>query len=138
LKGVVFRSKVDAWVAALIYLSAAMVLGVMVLTFIKGPLTLALVLAPVLLAGGFYPVWLLRSTYYVVDDAALYVRSGPFKHVVPIDEIRSIKETRDPLASPAFSMDRLRITYGGRRTILISPEDKRAFLEILEQRRGDH
>jgi hypothetical protein len=43
--------------------------------------------------------------------------------------------TRNPLSSPALSLDRLRIEYGQGRAIMISPADKGPFLRALEERR---
>lgn len=52
---------------------------------------------------------------------------------VPLREIRLVRSTRNPLSSPALSLDRLRIEYG-RRAIMISPDDKARFLEELQKR----
>jgi len=50
---------------------------------------------------------------------------------VPIDLIREISETNNPLSSPANSLDRLEIKYSSNGIILISPKDKSGFINQL-------
>jgi len=105
----VFPSKVDTW--------------------------LVVVLAAAILIGAALPAWLLMATHYTLEDTELRVRSGPFRWSVPIREITAITPTRNPLSSPALSLDRLRIDYGRGRSLMISPADKDGFLRELERRR---
>lgn len=69
-----------------------------------------------------------------MGDRELLVRSGPFRWRIAIDGIESIRPSRSPLSSPALSLDRLEITYGGGRRLLISPEDREGFLEAIVAR----
>jgi hypothetical protein len=75
---------------------------------------------------------MLVGTHYTVDGDTLRVACGPFRWKVPIDSIESVEATRNPLSSPALSLDRLRIRYGKRR-IIISPADKSGFLKAIGQ-----
>lgn len=130
-----FRSKVDAWLALVLLASAIACLGLFVAALITASLLALLILSPIILLGVVLPAWLLRSTYYVLDERDLHVRSGPFRWTVPLEEIREVSPSRSPLAGPALSLDRLRIDYGPGRTILISPEDGSVFRDRLEERR---
>ena len=76
-----------------------------------------------------------RSTYYTVSDSDLRVVSGPFKWTIPLAEINDITPSRNPLSSPALSIDRLKISYGKKKFILVSPSDKGAFIRSIEQAR---
>ena len=76
-------------------------------------------------------VWLLVGTHYTVDRGTLRIVSGPFRWKVPVDQIMSVEATKSLLSSPALSLDRLRIRYGNRRRIMISPADKAGFLEAI-------
>lgn len=78
-------------------------------------------------------VWLWFTTDYTVDGDMLRIRCGPIKQTVAIEEIVSVRSTRNPLASLAFSLDRLEIRYRGGFT-LISPLDKSGFIEVLQER----
>lgn len=79
-----------------------------------------------------FMVWLYFATKYVVTDDALIVHGGLFTKTIPLPSITSVTDTRNPLASPAFSLDRLEIKYGEGKMILISPKDKAAFRADLK------
>jgi hypothetical protein len=128
-----FRSKVDAWfTAALLATIAIGVSTVAIAASRGGPIVLlsALLVFPIGL-----PVWLLRSTRYSLSDSHLDIRSGPFSWRVPLEDVRSVTRTRNPLTSPALSLDRLQIDYGPGKSIMISPEDQQRFIRELETRR---
>ncbi len=79
------------------------------------------------------PVWLLLTTYYVVEGDSLKVHSGPFRWSIALHEIRSVMPSKSVLASPALSLDRLKIVYGDGRRILVSPKNRDAFLTAIGQ-----
>ncbi len=131
-----YSSRIDGFVAlALCGLPVA--LGLSIGTVLTRPTPerwlVLLVLGP--LAVGF-PLWTLLATRYSIDDAFLRVRCGPFRWTIPLRDIASITPTRDHASSPALSLDRLRIEYGGGRSLLVSPRDKDAFLRDLQDRRA--
>lgn len=116
-----FRSKVDWWLAAL--LTAPIVLiGAFLVAGVSEPWVLVLTLAPQALA-----IWILTRTFYVVTESALLVRSGPFRWTIPLASIRSLSATRNPLSSPALSLDRIAVDHTGGR-LLLSPRHKAAFV----------
>lgn len=78
----------------------------------------------------------LLNTSYVVDRGVLTARTGPLCWKVPLDQIQSVETTRNPLSSPAMSLDRLRIRYGNNRFILVSPADQSGFLKALGRQLG--
>jgi hypothetical protein len=130
---VTFRSKVDWWLAAVLLVSAvASLVAVAMVAMLESSLV-ALAMAPILLVSVVLPVWILRATEYRIGPSDLHVRCGPFAWRVPLRDIRSVTPTRNPLSSPALSLDRLRIDYG-RRSIMLSPRDKEAFVRELRKR----
>jgi hypothetical protein len=134
MESITFRSKVDGWLAAVMLVSAAAsVMAVLIVAFVESPL-LSLAISPLLALSVGLPLWLLRATYYRVDTADLHIRCGPFAWRVPLREIRAITPTRNPLSSPALSLDRLRIDFARGGSIMISPLDKDAFVEELRKR----
>jgi hypothetical protein len=76
-------------------------------------------------------VWIYQATYYEIDGNQLFIRSGPFTWRIPTDEIHSVLPSGNMLSSPALSLDRLEILYGRRRSVLVSPAQRSAFLEAL-------
>lgn len=76
--------------------------------------------------------WILYGTSYALTEAALLMRCGPFSNRVPVSAIPSVTPSRNPMSSPACSLDRLHIQYRGSRLgILVSPADKQSFLQEL-------
>ena len=84
-----------------------------------------------LLIAVCFVVWIYRATYYEVNGNQLYIRSGPFTWHIATDEIHSVLPSGSMLSSPALSLDRVEIQYGQRRSILVSPAHRSAFLEAL-------
>lgn len=75
---------------------------------------------------------MLLTTYYKVDNKKLRVKCGFFfDRTINLDTIKEIKETNNPISSPATSLDRLLITYNKYDTVIISPKEKGAFINHL-------
>ena len=131
-----FASKIDGWLLVVLLGSALACLfaaSSMMLSQMAGPWWIA---ALIVVVGCVLPVWLLVATNYVLTATTLDIRSGPFKWQVSIAEVTNVSPTRNPVSSPALSLDRIRIDYGDRRSILISPQEKDRFVRELEQRRS--
>lgn len=86
----------------------------------------------VLLIGAFI-IYLLVTTRYTLTPQELLIASGPIQKRVPLASIISVAPSRNPLSSPALSLDRLEIRYGKFDSVLISPADKAGFLTALHQ-----
>jgi Bacterial PH domain len=129
-----YPSKIDAWVSVLRVILAAALAVAMSAGLLSGAHHVQL---PLLVGGGAFALsfWVLADTRYILDDGQLLIRSGPFRWRISIAEITSVTPTRDPMSGPALSLDRLRISYGGGRAIMISPSEKEAFLRALDSRR---
>jgi len=126
-----FRSAVDWWYYAVVIGAAAVALAAVVpVLWTDHGMPTALALGTLLVAVGL-PLWLLLTTSYRVDSHSVRVRSGPFRWNIPIGEIQSVRESRSVLSSPALSLNRIEITYGRGRRILLSPADREGFLKAI-------
>jgi hypothetical protein len=77
-------------------------------------------------------LWILYGTFYVLTGESLLIHCGPFRRRVLVSTIHEIIPSRNPLSSPACSLDRLHIKYDGSRSgVLISPWDERSFSREL-------
>ncbi|MCX6212819.1 PH domain-containing protein [Spirosoma sp.] len=78
---------------------------------------------------------LFRTTRYKLDKNTLNIQSGFFFHKeMPIASIKKIIATRNPISSPALSLDRIELIYNRFDSVLLSPEDKTGFIaELLAQ-----
>jgi len=133
----VFPSKIDRWLLALTAVPLAISMGAMVPALLSHPpleAVLLIVGIEVLLLS--FITWTFRSTRYEVADRELIARSGPFRWRIEIAGIESIRPTRNPLSSPALSLDRLEIRYGSGRKLLVSPADRIGFLDAITARSG--
>lgn len=127
-----FKSKVDAWLVIVLAVSTVVLIAGLAATLYSRPDPLAVV---VMLAATLLFLLLVGSillrTYYRVDAGMLTIVSGPLRRSVAIDQITSVERTRNPLSSPALSLDRLRIRYGDNKSVMISPADRDKFLNAL-------
>lgn len=121
------KSKIDNWFYAV-------VIGIAVLPFLLGAIDGILIWPAVAICGASvaFILWLYLATKYVITDETLTIHGGLFKVTVPVSSITSVTDTRNPMSSAAFSLDRLDIQYGKGEMILISPKDKAAFLADLK------
>jgi hypothetical protein len=74
--------------------------------------------------------------YYEITPSVLIVKSGLRRWEIPLSTIEEVQPSQSSLASPAWSLDRLSISYmkdGKRTTILVSPENKTEFLAQIAQ-----
>ena len=127
---VVFRSKIDAWLLAVLATALFLPLLQAAAAFREG-LNATPHLTISILLGGFF-LWLLLSTKYTVNADVLIVQSGPFKWRIKRSEITRIVPSRSIISSPALSLDRLKIDYAqGRKSVLISPKEKDGFLKAI-------
>jgi hypothetical protein len=131
-----FPSKRDLWLTAVIWGASGLSLaaGIAVLAEGAPPLLLTFVLL-VCVGTPAFMLHVLYTTGYAFDGQELRIRSGPFSFRVPLAEIESVKPSRNPLSSPACSLDRLHVRYrGSKRGVLVSPADKPGFLHELVTR----
>ena len=132
---VVFASRIDRWLLLLValpFLTAGWFLLRAAEPVAAGSRLLGLL---ILLASAVLPLWLLVTDYTFADDE-LIVRSGPFRWVIPLSDIRRVSPTRSLLSAPALSTQRLLVEYGRHAALMISPRDEEGFLRELARRSG--
>jgi hypothetical protein len=126
----VFKSKVDAWLVVLVFGGVAFGFGASVVAVVREGVRAGgggVVISLLVIA---FCVWLFTATDYRIDGRDLRIRSGPFRWRVAIDDIEAVTPSRNPLSSPALSMDRLLIAYAGG-ALLVSPKDREGFVRAL-------
>lgn len=122
----VYKSKVDLWLMCLL-------IGVL-----TAPIILAWVIGeglwvtlPICGLTLVFTAWLYLATQYRISETNLIIHAGVYKINIPIKSIKSVVSSKNVMASPAFSLDRLEITYKKNKRILISPKDKNRFLSDI-------
>ena len=129
----VFESKRDAWITVLIWVGA---LGCLFAgsAQLSSAASLPMRLAMLVLFGSAaaFMLWVFHDIRYTLTDEDLLIRCGPLRYRVPLARIDSVTPSRNPLSSPAASLDRLLIKWNdGRKRVLISPSLKADFLREL-------
>src|SRR5690606_3749900 len=129
-----YKSKVDPWIAAIAIGPGVLVVPVMLLATREGSRFTA---TSILIATGVsaiavaLPLWIFATTSYEITGGTLVIRSGPMRNRIPLDQIESIVPSRSPASAPALSLDRLALGLSDGKTVLISPDDRSAFLAEL-------
>jgi len=72
---------------------------------------------------------------YGIGDGRLVVRFGLCRVQIPLSDISEVYPTRNPLSSPALSLDRLWVQFGKgfKKAVMVSPADRDQFLDDLAQ-----
>jgi len=132
----IHTSKVDTWLILVAALAAGASVGVAVALLREGGVPAVVLVPVVVVLGAGLPLWTLFGTRYELTPGRLRIRCGPFRWTVPLNEIRAVTPTRNPLSSPALSLDRIRIDYGRGSSVMISPRDQARFLEDMGRYRS--
>ena len=129
-----FRSKIDTWLLLLLVVAIAGQFWALVAVLnANQSATISGLTALIIIPGILLTASVLMRTHYTVGGGVLRIVSGPFRWSIPIADITEVADSRSPFSSPALSLDRVRISYGAHKHILVSPEDKVGFLRAIEQ-----
>ncbi len=132
-----FTSKIDGWLIPVMVIGVAgMLVALIAVMVAPTPWPVRALTAAVAVLVLFLLFSVFRGTYYVVEHDVLRIVSGPFRWRIPLADITNVEATRNPLSSPALSMDRLKVSYGKRKFVLVSPEDKEGFIRALHAGRN--
>lgn len=116
----IYRSKVDWWFVILI-------LSVFGFPIVQGIQTKEYMLSVVFI--------MLLSLFYILAITLKYKIEGEYLSIwrtkIDIKTIRKVYATRNPLSSPALSINRIAIVYNKFDEVLISPKDRADFIEEL-------
>ena len=131
-----FRSRIDPWMAWVLLGTCVLMLGACLLTLADDSTGLfstgMAVITTIIILPGL--IWILVGTRYRLTDTHLLIRSGPFKTDIRLNDIFTIEPTHSILSGPALSRDRFLIRYDGFATVMISPQDRGAFLQEIAVR----
>ena len=134
-EGIVYRSRIDWWLAAILLVPTGFILYELVKELLAGVISWPLIGTSVLLVAIIVP---LANVKYVLYEDYLKVSCSYFgTDRIRYEDMVSAKKTFNPLSSAALSVRRIQIDYvegGARKMVLISPKDRDAFIEELKKR----
>lgn len=130
-----FKSRKDWWLAIIIWGAMLFTLGSGAYALSDEPANLLeyVIIISLAIALPIFILWLWFTTFYRIDTDNLIIRFGPFRKIIPLDAITSVKKSTNPLSSPAWSLKRLEIRYGKYQSIFISPVNREEFVNILSK-----
>ncbi|MES3033811.1 MAG: PH domain-containing protein [Gemmatimonadota bacterium] len=134
MDALVFRSRIDPWLAALTFGPVVIVGALGIRRAIVAQRAPSLALAATLGIAIALLAWIFLDTSYRVTSSDLLVRSGPLRITVPLRDIRGVRRTRSVLSAPALSLRRLEVSAANGRVVVISPADEVGFLTALRDR----
>ncbi|CAM9192414.1 PH domain-containing protein [Acinetobacter bereziniae] len=130
-----FHTKIDWWVLGFLIAMTGLLIQLLFTMYAKGTmaeypehtsvyiLTIAVIWWPVL------------NTRYIIQEDTLTIHCLFLKWNIPLANIQKVMPSHDSIASPALSLDRLKIEYrkdGEIKQVLISPRNQKAFRRALE------
>lgn len=123
-----YPSKISYW----LYVP---ILGFMFYFFIKFIVDMQwLGLIILTIAFGLILLPILFNTYYAIRDTQLNVKSGLIINIdIDINKIKKITLNNTVWSAPALSTDRIEIFYNTYDSVIISPQNKKDFIETLKQ-----
>ena len=131
----IYKTKIDWWLGLILFIVApGFVVLVPAYAFMEGDPVAGYVGLGVVVFYGALLFGFLFPMYYEITDETLVVRHGLVRRTMPLESIQNVTPSRNPISSPALSLDRLNIDRGTRLPLLISPDDKEGFLKNLAGR----
>lgn len=122
------------------YTAAVSIWLVLVLLLALGlPLSAALyqkewLVSIILLLTSTFIVHLFLNTYYLINGNELWIKAGMLYTIkIKIEDIKRIEKSTSLLASPALSLNRFEVFYGKWDSVLISPKNRKEFIQNLLQ-----
>lgn len=122
----VFKSKIDGWFGLiLVYPIFLCIKNILEGEWI-GLIGLAVVVGLILVFS--------KTTRYIITENQLIIKSTWIvNEKIDISKITKIEKSNSVLSSPALSLDRIRIRYNKFDEVLISPKEKKEFInEVLK------
>ena len=133
-----YRSKVDWWLMPILGIPPLASIAVIAQAATEGSAfgVIAGCGIAMFVAGIYFGlVWPMS---YGLGKSELIVRSGLYRRRIPLTAISEVSPTRNPLSSPALSLDRLNVRFGEGmfRRVMISPAERDRFLDDLADLAG--
>jgi hypothetical protein len=104
--------------------------GIGIFFIVKGVVSGSIIIGTVVLFIGHMFI----TTRYTVNNTSLQIVCGfLYSNTVDIRNIESIRSTNNIISSPAASLDRMEMIMRNGERIIISPKDKKGFLNHLRR-----
>lgn len=130
-----FYSKKDWWVLAFLICMTGLLVQLLLSMQAKGNISAYPLHTATYILTIFVLWWPIFNTRYIVANGKLTIKCMFLKWHIQLDQILKVEKTTNSVASPALSLDRLKLEYtqdGKNKFIIISPRNKQAFCQALD------
>jgi hypothetical protein len=122
-----FKSKIDLWLAFVLIV----IFGFVLIQFVYEKKWIGF---SFIFCVSSFIIHMFTTTFYTIERDKLRIKCGfLIDFMIEIKNVKKISETFNVLSSPALSLDRLEIFYGKYDTVLISPKDKKGFIDAIKK-----
>ena len=128
-----FTTKIDTWLMVVLVIPMLLVIGLGIYLFPNFPDEALLCWGTLLFSVGIVAAVGYPCTYTLEADQLL-IRSGIVRYRIPYTTITQVDKSSSIWSGPAWSLQRIKICYGDRRFILISPQNRETFITALQSR----
>jgi hypothetical protein len=129
-----YRAKKDRWLYGLVWGVVALTCAAGLLVYFLSDAAVGRELIGSGVAAAAATLVLTYPLYYELNGTHLIARCGVMRWSVPLGSVEEARPVRSWLSAPAWSADRVRVTYlrgADAKTLDIAPEDKLRFMADL-------
>jgi hypothetical protein len=130
-----FHSKIDWWVLGFLIAMTGLLVQLLFTMYVKGTMVEYPEHTTVYILTIAVIWWPAFNTRYIIQDGTLIIHCLFLTWNIPLADIQKITPSHDSIASPALSLDRLKIEYikeGEDKQILVSPRNRQAFIDAVK------
>lgn len=125
-----YKTKIDAWLILMLAIPMLLVAGLGIYLYPAFPEE-ALICGGSLLFSAALVAVIGLPCAYTLEPEQLLIRSGVIRYRIPYRAITGVEKSGSIWSGPAWSLQRVKISYGDRKFMLLSPQDREGFMAAL-------
>ncbi len=128
-----YKTRIDRWLIVVLLVPMLLVVGLGFYLYPSFPAEALMCWGTLLFSASLVAV-IGFPCEYTLDTDHLLIRSGVIRYRIPYADITHVAKSNSLWSSPAWSLQRIKIDYGTRKFILVSPQDRDAFINALQSK----
>ncbi len=132
-----FKGKVSKWFYGIMIFAAAILIPIIALAVIDDEVFVLVFSSAMFALIEIFCFSSVFCNFAELNSNSLLIVFGFIRLSIQYSDIREIKTVRDPSASLAASLDRIKIRYGSGKIVLISLLKKEEFYKEIQKKKND-
>lgn len=132
-----FKGKVSKWFYGIMIFAAAILIPIIALAVIDDEVFVLVFSSAMFALIEMFCFSAVFCNFAELNSNSLLIVFGFIRLSIQYSDIREIKTVRDPSASLAASLDRIKIRYGSGKIVLISLLKKEEFYKEIQKKKND-